>query len=483
MKQGVHRVLILGEDQAILGGLKRDLLAVSSTLTALELPLSAERQALELTLTLDAPTAVLLETSDLGRSLPVARWLREKDHNLQIVGFSPQIATEDLLELMRAGIREWLPVPAGAESLLPLLDRIQAQAAAHPPASWNHGQLVCFLPTKPGSGASTVALHAAQESARITGERVLLLDLDLQCGSLGFATKAVGGLTMNEALLHAHQLDAALWARLVARKGELDIIPAGASTESQHVDPAQVRRILGFAVGRYPLVMADLPGNMEGATLLILEQASRIFMVCTTDLASIHLARRKLELCRSLGVYDKVEIVVNRATFHFGLSKRGLIEILGKAPLALLPSNFVPLQIALKDGILLDDETPLVQNLAPVVQSITGVSPPPPPVRKAAAFSVSRALQNLRSVLSSFRGGGQAASVEEVSLERMREAGQQPAAAPLTNPQEVPAAAAESAQPEARPARRGDRRRTTTDRRRKPRPPEPEVSDSPPQPT
>lgn len=482
MKQGVHRVLILGEDQAIIGGLKRDLLNVSSTLTALELPLNAERQALELTLTLDAPTAVLLETSNLGQSLPVARWLREKDHNLQIVGFSSEIRTEDLLELMRAGIREWLPVPAGADSLLPLLDRIQAQAAAHPPASWNHGQLVCFLPTKPGSGASTVALHAAQQSARITGNRVLLLDLDLQCGSLGFATKAVGGLTIHEALLHAHQLDAALWAKLVARKGELDIIPAGASTESQHVDPAQVRRILGFAVGRYPLVMADLPGNIDGATHLILEQASRIFMVCTTDLASIHLARRKLEQCQSLGIYDKVEIVVNRATFHFGLSKRGLIEILGKEPLALLPSNFVPLQIALKDGNLLDDQTPLVQNLAPVVQSITGMAPPPV-VGKAAAFSVSHALRNLRSVLVSFRGGGQAAPIAEVSLERMREAGQQPEAAPSTNSREISVAAGESAQPNTRTTRRGDRRRSTTDRRRKPRPSASEAPDSPPEPT
>jgi hypothetical protein len=288
---------------------------------------------------------------------------------------------------------------------------------------------------------------------------------------------------MNEALLHAHQLDAALWAKLVARKGELDIIPAGTSTESQHVDPAQVRRILGFAVGRYPLVMADLPGNVDGATHLILEQASRIFLVCTTDLSSIHLARRKLELCRALGVYDKVEIVVNRATFHFGLNRRGLIEILGKAPLALLPSNFVPLQIALKDGNLLDDETPLVQNLAPVVQSITGMTPPPPAVRKTAAFSVSRAMQNLRLALSSLRGSGQAVSVQEVSLERMREAGQQPADAPSTDSQEVSVAAGESAQPNTRTARRGDRRRSTTDRRRKPRPPAPEVSDNPPQPT
>ncbi|MCL4794352.1 MAG: hypothetical protein KJZ84_07310 [Bryobacteraceae bacterium] len=460
MKAGVHRVLIIGLDQALSNSLKRDLLGVSSSLTAIELPASADRQDLELALTLDAPTAVLLETTELEASLPIARWLREKDHNLQTVGFSREIGTEALLQLMRAGIREWLPVPASAEALLSLLERIQAEAANHPPLSWSHGQLITFLPAKPGSGASTVALHAAQECARITGNRALLLDLDLQCGTLGFATKAAGGLNISEALLHAHQLDAALWARLVARKGELDIIPSGASPVTANMDPSHVRRVFGFAVGRYPFVLADLPGGLEPAVILTMEQSFRIFMVCTTDLSSIHLARRKLDLCRSLGIADKVEIIVNRATFHFGLNQKGLVEILGKAPIALLPNTFIPLQIALKDGTLLDADSPFVEALSPVIRSITGIHEDAAPARrKTPAISVSRTLQHLRSVVSSLRGNGVNPTPDESSLARLAEAAGLPA------PSEETQLAAST--PDTPPGRPGDRRRASGDRRRK----------------
>jgi pilus assembly protein CpaE len=410
VKARVHRILIIGTEPTLTSALKRDLLRASSSLTALELPLAAERQDLELTLTLEAPTAVFLETSHLERSLQVAHWIREIDHNLQTIGFCEHIGTEALLRLMRAGLREWLPVPSDVDSLMVALERIQAEAASRPPSSWNHGQLVSFLPAKPGSGTSTIAMHAARGCARVLGSRVLLMDLDLQCGVLGFNSKAVGGLSINEALMHAQQLDAALWGRLTARSGEFDLLPATAVTDYQPLEPSQLRRVFGFALGRYSLVLADLPGGLEPGTMMTLEQSSRIFLVCTTDLSCIHLARRKLDLFAKLGVADKVEVLVNRATFHFGLSEAGLVEILGRKPVCLLPNAFVPLQTALKDGLLMGPQTPYSQALAPVIDLVAGSETRLEAGRKLPrllpGLSVSGTLERLRRVVTSFRSNG-----------------------------------------------------------------------------
>lgn len=410
MKAKVHRILIIGTEPALTSALKRDLLRASSSLTALELPLAAERQDLELTLTLEAPTAVFLETSHLERSLQVAHWIREIDHNLQIIGFCEHIGTEALLRLMRAGLREWLPVPSDLDSLIVALERIQAEAASRPPSSWNHGQLVSFLPAKPGSGTSTIAMHVAQGCSRVLGSRVLLMDLDLQCGVLGFSSKAVGGLSINEALMHAQQLDAALWGRLTARSGGFDLLPAAAAVDYQPLEPSLLRRVFGFALGRYSMVLADLPGGLEPGTMMTLEQSSRIFLVCTTDLSCIHLARRKLDLFAKLGVADKVEVVVNRATFHFGLSEAGLVEILGRKPVCLIPNAFVPLQTALKDGLLMGPQTPYYQALAPVIHLAAGSEAAREPGRKLPkllpGLSVSGTLERLRKVVSSFRANG-----------------------------------------------------------------------------
>ncbi|MGH7752791.1 MAG: AAA family ATPase, partial [Gemmatimonadales bacterium] len=44
--------------------------------------------------------------------------------------------------------------------------------------------IVAFVPGKSGSGASTVALHAAAELARHWRQRVLLVESDAQSGAL-----------------------------------------------------------------------------------------------------------------------------------------------------------------------------------------------------------------------------------------------------------------------------------------------------------
>jgi pilus assembly protein CpaE len=447
VKGKVHRILIVSSEPGLTAALRRDLLRASPTLTAIELPMTAERQELELMLTLESPTAVFLESVKLDRAVQMAHWIREADHNLQMIGFAGEIGTDSLLRLMRAGIREWLPVPADLDALILALERIQAEAASHPPSSWSHGQLVSFLPAKPGSGASTIALHVAQECGRALESRALLLDLDLQCGTLGFSTKAAGGLTINEALAHSHQMDAALWSRMVAKTGQFDLLPAGDATDGLPLDPGQLRRIYGFALGRYKLVVADLPGGLEAASAMTLEQSFRIYLVCTTDLASIHLARRKLDLFNSMGVLDKVQVIVNRATFHFGLNEAGLVEILGRKPVCLVPNCFTPLQIALKDGALLDSGAAFVESLAPVVEAITGPDAAARPQRRLPAISVTRTLEQLRKVVSSFRGNG---------------------AGPETNTAQTPVDVsrfAVSAPPAAEPPpkrpnrRRGDRRR------------------------
>lgn len=476
MKAKVHRILILGTEPALTAGLKRDLFRACPSLTAHELPLVIDRHELELDLTLEAPTAVFLETNQLERSLQVAHWIHEADHNLQIIGFAEHIGTEGLLRLMRAGLREWLPVPADTDSLIVALDRIQAEAATHPPSSWSHGRLVSFLPAKPGTGASTIALHVAEGCARLMENRVLLLDLDLQCGDLGFMTKATGGLTINETLVHAHELDAALWNRLVARTGEVDLLPAGQPAESLQLEPSLLRRVFGFALGRYPLLLADLPGGLDAGAILTLEQSARIFLVSTTDLSSIHLTRRKLDTFAKLGVADKVDVVINRATFHLGLSESGLVEILGRKPVTLVPNAFVPLQNALKDGQLLTGQSPFVKALAPVIQSITGLKSESKPERRLLpALSMSRTLEHLRTVVSSFRPNGNSQVVVAPGGDRSAIAARVEAALAAAPP---PA----QALPDGRPERRkGQRRKSNrsqsgvsspqSDRRAQPAPP------------
>ena len=59
------------------------------------------------------------------------------------------------------------------------------------------------------AGGSTVAVHLALETRRLTGQEVLLVDLDVNGGTVGFLMKIDQPYTVLDASLNLHRLDAA----------------------------------------------------------------------------------------------------------------------------------------------------------------------------------------------------------------------------------------------------------------------------------
>jgi pilus assembly protein CpaE len=89
---------------------------------------------------------------------------------------------------------------------------------------------------------------------------------------------------------------------------------------------------------------------MELYSVEILHEAARIFLVCTPEIPSLHLAREKLNFLRGLDLADKVDVLVNRA------QKRGCIpfseieRLLGRKILMAFPNDYIGVHRALTAG-------------------------------------------------------------------------------------------------------------------------------------
>src|SRR5438874_7731490 len=85
-----------------------------------------------------------------------------------------------------------------------------------------------FLPAKAGSGATTIAVNTSLALARMPDTNVMLADLDLNSGLVGFM------LLLNQtpysivdAAENALDLDENLWPKIVSTKDSLDVLPVG----------------------------------------------------------------------------------------------------------------------------------------------------------------------------------------------------------------------------------------------------------------
>jgi Flp pilus assembly CpaE family ATPase len=56
----------------------------------------------------------------------------------------------------------------------------------------------------------------------------------------------------------------------------------------------------------------DLPGEMRSYEMEVVRQAKECFLVCTPDIGSLHMARKKTAVLREAGLHSRVSLIINR---------------------------------------------------------------------------------------------------------------------------------------------------------------------------
>jgi pilus assembly protein CpaE len=298
---------------------------------------------------------------------------------------------EDLVQLMRAGMRDVLP-SLTKEDLLQAARRAAAKLEAPEVA---FGELNVFLPAKPGCGATTIALNTAAAISRLTVDPALLLDFDIRLGVTSFLLRAEGTHTMLDALQVSSRLDDSMWANLISECGRLHMLGSGAGDFSSPVPTERFSELLDFALRKYSLICADLPGSMEPYERETILRAKRIFMVCTTDIGALHVARRKTAWLSEMGVAGKVSVILNGIERRSALLVRDIEKIVQLPVRYLIPEGASEITRAVRKGVAIEGSSPLAKQIETIARDIAeGVSV----IKKASAgrrfveyFSVSHA--------------------------------------------------------------------------------------------
>jgi pilus assembly protein CpaE len=306
-----------------------------------------------------APQLVFLSAAGVAEAVRVATELEAAAPGIQVMAIDHSINQRTLIELMRAGVREFVPLESIESELPPALERLIAALERRRPSIESTDLMYSFLPAKPGAGCSTIALNAAVALSREPESRVLLLDFDLSCGMIGFLLQLDPALSIVNAAERAAELDEELWPRLVHNSGAMDVLPAGPFRADFRIEPAQIRYLLDFARRNYRVICADLSGLMERYSLEVMRESKRIFLVATPELPSLHLARQKAEFLRSKDLDDRLSLLLNRCQKRAVIPPEEIEKMIG-IPIAMeLPNDYRGVHKALSAARPVDSSTEL----------------------------------------------------------------------------------------------------------------------------
>ena len=312
----------------------------------------------------DAAAAVIQVDADSPASIKrFERLAASTPTPLIAAAYEPPLAL--VRALLKAGAHDVLPLPLDIveleASLMPVHD--QRAASDAPALPTRAAKLVTIIKSVGGVGATALATQLAIRFARaevVAGREACLIDLDVQFGDAAFQLGLRPRLTLADLFEAGSRLDGAL-LRSVATRHDSGLQLIAAPPEMMPLEVMvgdQLLEIIDSAKREFGTVFLELPTNWTNWTLSLLAGSDLVLLVTDLSVASLHRARRQLDLiaAQDLGQLD-VRVIVNRfdKSHYRTLGADNVTAALGREVAFTLVSDPVLMRSATERGVPIDE--------------------------------------------------------------------------------------------------------------------------------
>jgi len=313
---------------------------------------------------------------DLGSSLDSAaeliKFAASLPHAPQIVGLHNQNDSRAILLSLRMGASEFLHAPFDVEVQREAISRLRRLRQPESDSLPDPGTVVVFSSAKPGAGASTLAIQTAFALQRASGKRVLLADLDLMGGTIGFYLKLNHTQSAIQALESADQLSRSLWSNLVADSEGIDVLPAPDVPFAGGIDASRLHAVIEYARMNYEWILVDVPVVFQRLSLMAISESDRAFLVSTSELPSLHLARKAVNLLDQLGFpKDRFQVMMNRVDKRDELGAPEIEKLFNCTVHSRIPNDYFSLHRSVTLGQAVDGHSELGKAIAGIAAKLS----------------------------------------------------------------------------------------------------------------
>ena len=321
------------------------------------------------------PDVVLIDISRNKEPLEnLVTRIRAASGDAMIIALNNSAEAEAILSSLRAGINEYLYPPL-EDTLRKALEKRSAERGRRQVTAKGAGKSFGFLSAKGGCGATTIVCHVAAELGRVN-PRVLLADLDLDAGMVGFITKTKGMYSILDAVNNLHRLDASYWKALVSNGVpgvEIISSPMALATKQQPKDE-QIRHVLAFARPLYDWTLADLGRSLSRTAMAAIEEIDEVCLVTTLEVPALHQSKQIIQTLIDSG-YGKarIRLVLNRAPKRLDITPGELEKMLGIPIFNMIPNDYPELYETYAEGRMLNRTSDLGKSMARLAAKLAGV--------------------------------------------------------------------------------------------------------------
>ena len=282
---------------------------------------------------------------------------------------------DSILSSLRAGINEYL-FPPREESLRKALERRSAERSRRRDGgAKGAGKAFAFFSAKGGCGATTLICHVAAELGR-QNQKVLLADLDLDAGMIGFITKTKAVYSILDAVNNLHRLDIHYWKALVSNGiPGVEIVAAPlARACKQQIKDEQIRNVLAFAKPHYDWTLVDLGRSLRRITMAALEEIDEACLVTSLEVPALHQAKQVIQTLVDSGYgKNRIRLILNRSPKRLDITPGELEKMLGVPIFCMIPNDYPELYETYAEGRMLSRGSDLGKQIARLAMKLANL--------------------------------------------------------------------------------------------------------------
>jgi pilus assembly protein CpaE len=333
-------------------------------------------QVLDMRLRQSNPDVVLIDlATDIEQACESIRYLVNRTPAVQVIGLHSSQDGNSIVRSLRAGAAEFLWMPFEPAAQQAAYDRVVKLRVPSAVETAELGAVIGFASTKPGSGASTLAAQCAFAIQRISRKRVLLLDLDLMGGTIGFYLKIHHPFSFVDLLDRDSLPEQSEWAEMTAHLDGVDVLPGPEEPFTSPMEPGRLHLVIEMLRRHYDFVVLDLPSIFHRTALLALSEADTACLVTTAELPSLHLTRKALEMLDVLGFEkSRYSILVNRLSRQEGIAAADVEKMFGASVKAVVPNDYFSLHRVVTRGEPLTQESELGRTIESFAAKVAGIT-------------------------------------------------------------------------------------------------------------
>jgi pilus assembly protein CpaE len=286
------------------------------------------------------PTVVVAGPAIVTRSgLARLEMLHDNCTNLVIVLAFTRRPSAAMRDIVRAGAVDMLQLPTDDSMIVASMDRAISLAernaltalTASAPASAEaataarpKGNVVTLASATGGCGKTFLATNLAYLLSRVPGQRVCIVDLDLQFGEVSTALHLRPKYTICDALAREEEsgdLKDCIEDFVVRHESGVAVLAAPRDpSEADRIEPPDVTKVLLAARENFDTVIVDTPPYLSEVVLAAFDQSTSLYAVATLDLPSVRNMGVFLSTLERLKIpADNVRLILNKAERDVGI--------------------------------------------------------------------------------------------------------------------------------------------------------------------